>query len=82
MITSALAGEGKSTIAANLGFSLAMTGKKVLLVDANLRAPWLHMHFKLEELLMDLPKCFRIWRRRQRLIAWEVRRQILTRSMC
>lgn len=47
MITSALPGEGKSTVAANLASFLAMTGKHVLLVDANLRHPTLDQHFQL-----------------------------------
>lgn len=47
MITSAMAGEGKSTIAANTAAFLAMSGKHVLLVDADLRRPALDQHFQL-----------------------------------
>lgn len=38
-ITSALSGEGKSTISTNLAVALAQTGARVLLVDADLRRP-------------------------------------------
>ena len=44
-ITSAMPGEGKSIVAANLAINLAKTGKNVLLVDANLRHPTQHELF-------------------------------------
>ena len=48
-ISSAIAGEGKSTIAANLAISCAMSGKMVLLVDADIRRACQRDHFKYEE---------------------------------
>lgn len=47
LLTSAQAGEGKTTTLVNLGISLAQSGKKVLLVDGDLRRSQLHMVFKL-----------------------------------
>jgi capsular exopolysaccharide synthesis family protein len=47
LITSAEVGEGKSMIAANLAFSLAKSGQRVILMDCDLRRPSLHKLFKL-----------------------------------
>lgn len=45
MVTSAQAGEGKSTVISNLAVAYAMEGKRVLLIDADLRKPSLHRIF-------------------------------------
>jgi capsular exopolysaccharide synthesis family protein len=44
-ITSPMQGDGKSTLAANLGVSIAQSGKRVLLLDADCRRPRLHRLF-------------------------------------
>ena len=49
IVTSAVAGEGKSTITANLAISCAMGDKKVLLVDADLRRASQSRIFELSE---------------------------------
>jgi capsular exopolysaccharide synthesis family protein len=47
-VTSARAGEGKTTVAANLAVALARKGLSVALVDADLRSPRLHEAFAID----------------------------------
>lgn len=49
MITSATPGEGKTTVSSNLAISLAFSGAKTLLVDADLRRGRLHDLFDVPE---------------------------------
>jgi capsular exopolysaccharide synthesis family protein len=47
-ITSAAAGEGKSTTTANLAIALAEAGRRVIVIDADLRRPGQHTLFGLD----------------------------------
>jgi len=49
LVTSAAPEEGKSTILANLAVTIAQAGKRVILVDCDLRRPSLHQIFGVDE---------------------------------
>ena len=49
LVTSAISGEGKSFIAANLSLSLALTGKKVVLLDFDLNNPSLNAKLNIQQ---------------------------------
>ena len=48
VITSSNPGEGKSTVSSNLAFILSQGGKKVIVVDADLRKPTIHKKFRVD----------------------------------
>lgn len=45
LVTSSIKGEGKTTVSTNLALTLSYTGKKVLLVGADLRDPRIHYFY-------------------------------------
>ena len=48
LFTSSISGEGKSFISLNLGASIAMSGKKVVILELDLRKPKLHSGLEME----------------------------------
>jgi len=48
LVTSIMAGDGKSTVVSNLGVVLAQSGKNVTIIDADLRRSKMHQIFDLE----------------------------------
>jgi capsular exopolysaccharide synthesis family protein len=47
VITSAVPGEGKSTVAVNLAITMAFSGSRVLLIDADMRKGTVHEYFQI-----------------------------------
>lgn len=49
LVTSPSPGDGKTTLASNLSIAIAQSGRRVLLIDADMRKPMQHRIFKLSD---------------------------------
>jgi capsular exopolysaccharide synthesis family protein len=49
LVTSPVSGDGKSTFVSNLGIAMAQASRRVLIIDADLRAPMQHRLFGLKD---------------------------------
>jgi len=47
LVTSSKSSEGKSYVVANLAFTIALTNKRILLIDTDLRQPTIQKHYQL-----------------------------------
>ena len=54
MVTSVMENEGKSTVISNLSLSLSAAGRKVLLMDLDMRKPSLYKIFEVEDTNIDV----------------------------
>jgi len=76
LVTSAQSSEGKTTSSINLAVSLASSGGRVVLVDADLRRPAVHRHLKLSAHLPGLVDVLTGQRSLEEVVQPEVARRV------
>lgn len=77
LITSATHSEGKTTVTASLGRSLARAGQKVLVISGDLRSPTLHEHFRISS-IPGLSDCLETANRNVQQLESEIESMIRT----